>query len=595
MEYEDFSIKVEPKRRDEQGDYFPIYVSKSPAGEGASKLRLPFDPKHAGDLLVALEETVRSGAATRSVAEGAMRTPPRRVGAQLFDSLFTNRVRTLFEQSIGMLYASGKGLRIKLHIDPEDPDLAVLASLPWEFLYRKETREFLNLNASTPLIRYLDVQRPYRVQNLRPPLRILVAIASPNDYDELDLERERDLIEESWARQEGVEVDFLKPATIDALQDRLRDRSYHVLHYMGHGDFDEVSGKGVLLLESALGTGHRLNGSALGNLLLRQRELGLVFINACNTARVTKERGLDPFAGVASAMVMAGVPAVVAMQFAITDRAAITFSRKFYRLLARGLAVDAAVSESRLSVQLHHADSMEWGTPVLFMRAPDGQLFQLDRHGRSGDAAEHNQPPPSEDMPQAAKSLQHSENEPPEPTESQLVSQEDRAPQTEQDSVSERTPDASGGGKPDASRVTDRTETPLSSRRAANGAGRSTRQTVNIIFGYIIGLTFIGGALLAIFDSDGWNAEIRTVAFLLFSIQGLAFVAWARAAQSRIGGLTGNVSILFVAALVVAYFLLAGYISKDSSGILAIWLEVTFWLIWLMLAGLWTQVRGRAK
>ncbi|MGD2176779.1 MAG: MFS transporter, partial [Anaerolineae bacterium] len=301
----------------------------------------------------------------------------------LFNALFSGPVRSLLDRSLGMIHGRQRGLRIKLHIDPEDPSLAQLTSLPWEFLYRKETRDFLNLSRFTPILRYLDVQRPYTPLPLEPPLRILVVISAPIDYAVLDLHRERALIEASWARQEGVQVEFMAQATILALQDRLGEQPCHVLHYMGHGDFDERTGQGVLVMEDEGGRGALVDGSTLGVLLRDLRTMRLVFLNACETAKVTKEKGLDPFAGVAAAMVMAGIPAVVAMQFPISDGAAITFAQKFYPLLARGDPVDAAVAEGRRAIRLAGARTMEWGTPVLFMRAPQGVIFEVSEAQRA--------------------------------------------------------------------------------------------------------------------------------------------------------------------------------------------------------------------
>jgi hypothetical protein len=66
---------------------------------------------------------------------------------------------------------------------------------------------------------------------------------------------------------------------------------------------------------------------------------------------------------------------VVAMQYEITDKAAIEFSRDFYEAVADGLPVDAAVTEALAAVSV---DSMlEWGTPVLYMRSPDRRLFDV--------------------------------------------------------------------------------------------------------------------------------------------------------------------------------------------------------------------------
>lgn len=106
----------------------------------------------------------------------------------------------------GLLFREGlKCTRAHCQIpfDPEDPSLAQLASLPWEFLYRKETRDFLNLSRYTPMLRYLDVQRPYTPLQLEPPLRILAIMAGPVDCPALDLSRERALVEASWATLPG--------------------------------------------------------------------------------------------------------------------------------------------------------------------------------------------------------------------------------------------------------------------------------------------------------------------------------------------------------------------------------------------------------
>ena len=79
--------------------------------------------------------------------------------------------------------------------------------------------------------------------------------------------------------------------------------------------------------------------------------------------------GVEPFSGVATALVRAGVPAVLAMQFPISDQAAIAFSREFYRRLASGDALETAVTEGRLLISRRDPESLEWATPVLYLRA----------------------------------------------------------------------------------------------------------------------------------------------------------------------------------------------------------------------------------
>jgi hypothetical protein len=102
--------------------------------------------------------------------------------------------------------------------------------------------------------------------------------------------------------------------------------------------------------------------------------LRLVLLNSCEGARGSQR---DIFSSTASILVRRGIPAVLAMQYEITDRAAIEFARAFYGALADGLPVDAAVAEARVAVSLGMTNTVEWGTPVLYMRSPDGVLFQV--------------------------------------------------------------------------------------------------------------------------------------------------------------------------------------------------------------------------
>jgi len=384
MNYKDFIIEIESK----QGDDYIINV-RSPAGEGSSKLRLPFELDDAPAMLQKLAGTFRGVSSADTDAEvtremsmsSASTTPSIELPKALFESLFVGATKTLFDQSIGMIRGANSGLRIKLQIDPTDTDVAALASLPWELLYREETRDYLSLSRNTPLVRYLNVQRPFAPQSFELPLRILVVMSSPEGVAPLNLEQERKLIEQSWARHSGVEVDFLeRPATTQRLSNKLADKDYHVLHYMGHGDFDRATGHGVLLLEDENSQPLALDGQTLGGVILQDvKSLRLVFLNACDTAKATKQKGQDPFAGVATAMIMAGIPAVVAMQFPITDKAAVSFAGTFYPRIVSGYPVDAAVAEGRKAIKLADPSTMEWATPVLFMRSPDGVLFDIKK------------------------------------------------------------------------------------------------------------------------------------------------------------------------------------------------------------------------
>jgi hypothetical protein len=379
MEYKDFEVTVLPR----QQDRFPVRI-KSPAGDNHDAFTLPFDEEEVAQLIPSLSSSVARGTtrALRGDAPPPERlTPPEVVGGQLFEALFSGRVRSLFERSLGMLYEQPDvGLRIKLCIDPDEaPELARIAGLPWEYLYRQDTRDFLSLSMRTPVVRYLEVPRPTEPLRLDGLLRVLFVLASPNDQAALDLEGEKQRVEKALGpqRESGhVEFEFVEGAgTMEALRRKLDEHSFHVIHFMGHGDFDSRSGEGLLCFETADRETDRLSARKLMTLLGDYRSVRLVFLNACQTAVMASEgEHYDAFMGVAPALVMGGVTAVIAMQFPISDEAAQLFSGELYSQLAGGAPVDEAVSKARQAVQVG-TNGQEWGTPVLFMRAPDGRIF----------------------------------------------------------------------------------------------------------------------------------------------------------------------------------------------------------------------------
>jgi hypothetical protein len=376
MSYQNFALKIEPRN----GNEFPILVLQSPGGEVRGTLGTHL-PLRIAEQLDRLGEAVRRSASRESgarnlVAGEAGSSPllnPQEIGSQLYDAIFSGPVLGCFEHSLGLIgdddAANRCGLRIALHLAPEDPDVVALASLPWELLYSRDRREYLCLGTRSPLVRSFDIPRPRRPLRLGSPLRILVAMASPAGLPPLALDEERRRIERACANL-PVEVSFLEHASPAALYRKLQDQAFHVLHFAGHGGFEAGSGAGTLIFECD-GSASPLPGSALGDLLGQFPGLGLVLLNACDTARSTRDKGLDPFASAASALVMAGLQAVVAMQFPISDGAGVAFSSEFYKCLAAGDPVDVAVVDGRMAIHLRDPDSFEWATPVLFSRTSE--------------------------------------------------------------------------------------------------------------------------------------------------------------------------------------------------------------------------------
>jgi hypothetical protein len=348
---------------------YPVAV-RSPAGEAQGEMRFPYDEWELKDRLQSLEiALLRSGGTRRRIASPEEHTV-QDFGRGLFESLLVGDVRTRYEMSLSEARRQGKGLRLKLRIQPSE-----LAMLPWEFLYDAERDRYPSLSSNTPLVRYLDLPQPVEPLRVSPPLRVLGMVTSPLGLNPLDVEHEKRLVEEATRglRERGLlELTWLEGQTWRHLQRAMRRGPWHIFHFVGHGGFDAATEEGALALSNDVGHMHLLRARSLSELLDDHYPLRLVFLNSCEGARGSEN---DAFSSTAATLVRRGVPAVVAMQYEITDRAAIEFSRDFYEALADNLPVDAAVSEARAAVSM---DSLlEWGTPVLYMHSPDGRVFDI--------------------------------------------------------------------------------------------------------------------------------------------------------------------------------------------------------------------------
>lgn len=373
MRYRDFVVQIGPPA----GEAFPVRVLESPAGAGSGELRLP-----------EMEPAGWSGEGDRDLAgpgTGRSLLAPEEVGRRLFAALFTGEVRDRYYRSLGSI-DQGEGLRIQLRCDPRQPGLLPVQALPWELLFQPDARCFLGLDRRTPIVRHLDVPAPVETVPLPERLRILAVLTAPPDAPPLDLEQERHRIEEVCASQPGLELSVLVQPDPQALRDELlhaasRREPYHVLHFAGHGAFDSERGEGALLFTTAEGEPRPLAGDDLALLVRGTGGLRLAVLNACHSGRMGTEPDQDAFAGVAAALLLGGLPAVLGMRRPIPDDAAIAFSATLYRRLALGEPVDAAVTEARLAIYRRGRPAAEWSTPVLFLRVPDGRLFASDNNG----------------------------------------------------------------------------------------------------------------------------------------------------------------------------------------------------------------------
>jgi len=361
--YADFSISVQ----EFQGNGYPVSIVYSPAGEELDKVT--FEKFFEKKSFMEIEEKLRR------LSAGLHDT--RELGKKLYEAIFQNSIDTRFMQSLGLISKDNKNLRIRLRLDAPE-----ISRLPWEYLYSDALGdEFVTLNRNISLTRYIPLAVHREWTALRPPLRILVVISSPSDLPLLDIEAEKASIKEClrlliWMRQ--VRLSFCEHATLEKLADAVSTGKHHVLHYIGHSDFDREKNEGVLLLENEDGTSQPIEATALGS-ILHQSSIRLTVMNSCKGAEAPIT---SPFYGVAQKLVKVGVPAVVAMQHLIRDDTAVLFTQTFYSTFMACYSIDAAVTETRRAIMRRAGiNRQDWGTPVLFMRADGAKIFGMRSAG----------------------------------------------------------------------------------------------------------------------------------------------------------------------------------------------------------------------
>jgi tetratricopeptide (TPR) repeat protein len=194
------------------------------------------------------------------------------------------------------------------------------------------------------------------------PLKILVAVGAPDEgktqNSVLDLEHELQCIldaVEPRAYQGNAEVRFLEIGHPQQIHKALQRDAYHVLHLSGHG------GPGRIELEDEDGAPVIVTARELaGHLQGAHRNVPLVFLSSCFGAMPGAEAG-----AMATELVRAGVPFVVAMQAAVTDRYASALAKAFYAALAEREHPQPAqaLAAARQALEQARRDALARGAP----------------------------------------------------------------------------------------------------------------------------------------------------------------------------------------------------------------------------------------
>jgi tetratricopeptide (TPR) repeat protein len=380
-EYHDFELEISSDSADGVPRQYFAHVIRSPAGEAS---RSPVQFRFSKDLARVRADLESAVLGINGNGIAGLASPSeqmlREFGKEVFRSIFVNT------KSISNLYAQckRKDLRIKLRISSPD-----LAALPWEYLYEEdEVISYLSLRL--PLVRYLETAGAAEAMGVRGPLRILGMISAPvtDEWPKLEVARERERIDkgiDKLQREGRVVFEWVDGGTGKDLMAKLLEGDWHIFHFIGHGGVEPQSQNnlegnsfdqsGFIVMVDEDGRPAKKFASDLAIMLGDARKsLRLVVLNCCESAKINVG---EKFGNPAIGLMLGGwLPAVVAMQFPISDGAAIEMSEGFYRALANNSPVDDAIKTARKFIQMK--SKVEFGIPVLYMRSPDGKIFEVD-------------------------------------------------------------------------------------------------------------------------------------------------------------------------------------------------------------------------
>jgi len=232
----------------------------------------------------------------------------------------------------------------------------VLDAIPWE--YAHGPGGFLVLEC--PFVRGLPAEKRIAPPKLDSGLHIIAIPSNPldKDLDALDIEGEWVRLREIIRKVPyAITLERTRPPTIEQVRRLVGGQRNRVLHFMGHGGQHETGA--VLCFEQENGS---LQLIAAQEFVQRVRgTVFLVSLNAC----VSATPGPTHFSNLAASLVRFKVPYVLGMRFSIVDADALAFSREFYSELARGIAVEEALFQARLTLA---RSDRAWaiGVPVLY-------------------------------------------------------------------------------------------------------------------------------------------------------------------------------------------------------------------------------------
>ena len=354
--------RVQIEKRDAQ---------QQPLGEPAGALR--YQEKLSD--LTPLLQLVKDGAINDS-------SQARLLGEILFDVLFDDGLRPDFVSFYHQVVQQEKQL-LRVELDVDEQGMPDLAALPWEFLCLPARANLgtiwmgtvPDLVFSRRRSQWIPAQPIQLEQNEK--LRIALVVSAPPGLRPVEYKPVQEALEK-LASEQANRVELLpivESANPEAI-DTILSKEPHIFHFIGHGQLENENNQEIgqiALVDPDFGEAMWVDADYFSE-LFNQHRPGIVMLQACEGATLSTSQA---FVGLASRVVQQNIPVVVAMQYEVSNATASRFARRFYQQLAEDDPVDIAAQYGRRAIALGPTQyrKRDFATPVIFMRVPDGYLF----------------------------------------------------------------------------------------------------------------------------------------------------------------------------------------------------------------------------
>jgi len=250
-----------------------------------------------------------------------------------------------------------------------------LANLPWEIAVPPDTSTGLFQNTDFLIYRWAKAVSRNVPKPASWPIRVLIVVGTAPD-DDLQAIPERDSLLQNfldYGHSFDVEV-MLRPSHTALVDEISKGLQPHIVHFIGHS----ATAGNISYLDIRGDDAWPWYTSAFGP-DLKAWTPNFVFLNACRTANAELRRASI---GVARAFLNdGGVQGVLSMQADITGPEAVAFSSEFYRNIAAGKDLAAAVAEGRNALgKITDTSICRWALPVLTLVAPPEEIIPIRRY-----------------------------------------------------------------------------------------------------------------------------------------------------------------------------------------------------------------------